>query len=174
MVLRDKEPVRIRRYIQDYDDPYLSTLKPDEVAVCQECRSVYTGGRWELEDKSDALLKAENVTEVLCPACRKIKDHVPGGVATFSGKFLEGHTEEILNLFQHENRKSMEINPLERIIDIEHSDSTITVLTTNEKLAQKLGRAVYKAYNGQIEYQWPEDGKLARVYWSRDDAGSSR
>ena len=42
------------------------------------------------------------------------------------------------------------------------------VVYTNEKLAQKIGRALKKAYDGRVEYKWPEDGKLIRVNWRRD------
>ena len=168
-MIPEQKLVHIRRNVQNTGDPYLLDLKPDEVAVCRECRSVYAGRRWELESQAARdLAHAKKVVETLCPACRKIRDRMPGGVLTLSGKFAAEHEQEIVNLLHHENQCGMEINPIERIMDIEESDSKLVVLTTNEKLAQKLGRAVYKAYAGEIEYKWSEDTKLARVNWHRD------
>ena len=162
-------PTRIRNQIQNYGDPYLPDMKPDEVAVCRECRSVFSNGRWQLESEAGRELKeAKQVTEVLCPACQKIRDRVPGGVLTIAGRFVADHEQEIVNLVNNENTIAMKINPLERIMDIERSDDGMVVYTTNEKLAQKVGRALKKAYDGKVEYQWPEDGKLVRVNWRRD------
>lgn len=164
---RDKV-VHIRRNIESYGDPYISELKPDEVAVCPECRSVYAGQRWQLESHAGEYKKNAKVREVLCPACRKIRDRVPGGVVTLSGRFLHDHMDEIVHLINHENRRAMEINPLERIMDIEQTNGQLVVLTTNEKLAQRIGRVVHKAYSGDLEYKWSEDDKLVRVNWHRD------
>jgi len=169
MTSQQERIVHIRRNIEDYGDPYLQDLKPDQVAVCVECRSVYAGKRWEMQDQAARdLREAKRVVETLCPACRKIRDRAPGGIVTLSGEFLAKHEEEIINLINHESKRAMEINPLERLIDIERSDTKIIILTTNEKLAQRIGRALYKAYRGKVEYKWSEDNKLARVNWHRD------
>ena len=162
-------PTRIRNQIQNYGDPYLPDMKPDEVARCRECRSVFAGGRWRLEsDATRELNEAKQITEVLCPACQKIRGRVPGGVLSITGGFAADHQEEIVNLVNHENSLAMKINPLERIMDIERSEDGMVVYTTNEKLAQKTGRALKKAYDGHIDYKWPEDRKLIRVNWHRD------
>ena len=161
--------VHIRRNIENNGDPYLQEMKPDEVAICRECHSVYTHQRWELENQAaNALASAKHIVETLCPACQKIRDRMPGGILTLKGRFLQQHEQEIINLVHRENRKAMLINPLERIMDIEREESNIRVLTTNEKLAQKLGRAIHKAYSGDVEYKWSDDTKLARVNWHRD------
>lgn len=168
MTSREK-PVRIRRNIQNYGDPYLRDLKPNEAAICRECRSVYAGYRWTVKGQATRdLAKAGRTVETLCPACRKIRDRMPGGILKLSGKFLKEHVQEIVDLLNRENREAIEVNPLGRIMDIDQSDMELTVLTTNEKLAQKLGRAVHRAFSGEIEYQWSEDTKLARVNWRRD------
>ena len=159
----------VNRKNQYYGDPYLNGESPAEVTICRECRSVYANGRWELESQAGRdLALAKHVSETLCPACRKIRDRMPGGVVTLGGSFVRDHEEEIINLVNHENLSAMAINPLERIMDIEKRDSEITVLTTNEKLAQRIGRSVHKAYSGEVEYKWSKGTKLARVNWHRD------
>ena len=159
----------LRRKVQFYEDPYLAVMPPDEVAVCRECRSVYAGKRWQLESQAaEDLARARQVVDTLCPACQKTRDRIPGGVVSLSGSFVSAHEQEILNLVNHENEEAMRINPLERIIDIERSGDGLTILTTNEKLAQRIGRAVHKAYDGDVEYKWSRGDKLVRVNWHRD------
>lgn len=169
MSSQDKFTKESQTKIQSYCDPYLQSLGLDEVAQCRECRSVWAGKRWELESQAaHDLANASRVVETLCPACQKIRDRMPGGIVTLTGKFLGEHEAEIVNLMHNENEEAMQLNPLERIMDIERADGSIVVLTTNEKLAQRIGRAVHKAYSGDVEYKWSKGNKLARVNWHRD------
>jgi 3-dehydroquinate dehydratase len=78
------------------------------------------------------------------------------------------HREEILNLVRNETKKADSINPLERIITMESDEEGMEITTTNEKLAQRIGRAIHKAYSGDLEYKWSEDNRLVRVNWHRD------
>ena len=159
----------LRRKVESYDDPYLLEMQPQEVAVCRECKAVYAGQRWELEGQAaQDLANAKCIINTLCPACKKIRDRQPSGIVTLSGSFIQQHEEEIVNLINHENKSAMSINPLERIIDIDRSDSQLVIQTTNEKLAQRIGRAVYKSYSGNVEYKWSKGNKLVRVNWHRD------
>jgi NMD protein affecting ribosome stability and mRNA decay len=159
----------VSRKVESYCDPYLMDIPPDEVAICRECRSVYAAGVWKLESQAEKDVEnAKRVTDTLCPACKKTRDRMPGGVVTLTGRFLDEHEQEIVSLMNNENERAMNVNPLERIIDIEKRGSEITVLTTNEKLAQRIGRAVHKAYDGDVEYKWSKGTKLARVTWHRD------
>jgi len=43
----------------------------------------------------------------------------------------------------------------------------MVISTTNEKMAQRIGRAIRKAFRGYVTYQWSHDNKLARVDWAR-------
>jgi hypothetical protein len=71
-------------------------------------------------------------------------------------------------MIRNEEQRTIETDPHERLIDIVEDGDNLVVWTTNEKLAQRLGRALEKAYDGELEYQWPVDNKLVRVNWSRD------
>jgi hypothetical protein len=57
---------------------------------------------------------------------------------------------------------------LERIIEINESPEGIIVTTTNEKMAQRIGRAVKSAYQGETSYHW-SDPKFLAVEWQRAD-----
>jgi len=41
------------------------------------------------------------------------------------------------------------------------------VVTTTEKLAQRLGRSVCKARGGKIAYKWSHNNKFVRVLWEQ-------
>jgi hypothetical protein len=40
--------------------------------------------------------------------------------------------------------------------------------TTTEHLAQRLGHALEKAFDGKVDYDFSHENKLARVTWRRD------
>ena len=166
-----KEPVRIRRNIQAFGDPYIDEEQLHENSVCRSCGDIYTAGRWynpEQVGKKGEHGAAAALASVVCPACRKMRDRVPSGVLRLTGTFLTNHREEILNLIRNETRKADAVNPLERIMSIHSTDGEVEITTTNEKLAQRIGRAVHKAYSGIVEYKWSGDDKLARVNWHRE------
>jgi NMD protein affecting ribosome stability and mRNA decay len=160
---------RIRRNIENYRDPYISQQCPEETTVCTVCGAIYTEKRWYLKEQVDPeKLRNQPVHFTTCPACRKIHDRNPGGVVHITGRFAKTHSDDILSLIRNENDRAMMVNPLERIIDIETNESGYKVLTTNERLAQRIGKALHMAYSGNIDYKWSEDNKLVRVYWNRE------
>ncbi|MEN6521224.1 MAG: BCAM0308 family protein [Armatimonadota bacterium] len=160
---------RARSNIENYGDPYITSVRPEEIRICSVCGAIFSGQRWYLKSQVDPdKLKDQQVRYTVCPACHKIRDRSPGGIVQLMGKFLIIHKQDILNLIRKEGERAMAINPLERIIDIEGEGSTYDVTTTNEKLAQKIGRALHKAYDGEIIYKWSENNKLLRVIWRRE------
>ncbi len=167
MPFRNK-PVHIRRNLDSYTDPYISAGNESELSRCIDCNAVYHNKRWYMDFKLPES-HAGDFREVICPACRRIRDRHPGGIVKLQGNFLEEHREEIINLIRHEETNAISLNPLERIMEIEGSGQNMEITTTTEKLAQKIGKAVHSAYSGDIEYKWSEDVKLTRVYWYRND-----
>jgi NMD protein affecting ribosome stability and mRNA decay len=161
---------RIRSNIDNYGDPYITHAGHDDSAICKTCSAVYLGQRWYLAEQVDHAKKNNQgkTHSVTCPACRKIHDKSPGGIVQLSGTFLVEHNEDIMNLIHNEGARAMTINPMERIIETESVDSTCTISTTNEKLAQRIGRALHKAYSGTVAYKFSADNKLVRVTWHRD------
>lgn len=166
-----KGPRIIRKKAIDTEkDPYLLKLSPDDMAVCRKCGAVYHDKRWSLSKASAAKAARKDGVKVLCPGCHKIKERFAGGYVTMEGDFVAGHTDELLNLVRNKEKRAMHYNPLDRIIEIKRRRGAIEVSTTTEKLAQRLGQMIKKAYNGSIEYKWSSDTKLARVVWRRGSA----
>ena len=61
-------------------------------------------------------------------------------------------------------------NPLARILEWKRGDGhKLTVTTTTEHPAQRLGGALEKAFGGNTYYDFSHENKLARVNWQRED-----
>ena len=150
------------------EDPY-SPAEGQEAAICSKCNALYQSKRWFFDEKlARRLAGTEKVREVVCPTCRKIKDRYPEGILTLSGEFFEERQEEIVTLLKNEAAKVAGRSVDDRIIQmIPEGKGKLVVETTTEKLAQHLGRAVYRAYKGELDFRWSEMNKFVRVYWSR-------
>jgi NMD protein affecting ribosome stability and mRNA decay len=165
-----------RSYKQTYkkktstSDPYLPRGASQKISVCEGCHSVYKSKRWYADpDIYDAALKIPDTSTMVCPACMKIRDNFPGGIVTLKGDYVLSHKQDLMNLIKNEEARAHGFNPLERLMSVkENGKGSIVISTTNEKLAQRLGRAIKKAFHGEVTYRWSHDNKLARVDWVRE------
>ena len=144
---------------------------PAEPRVCGSCGSVYERRRWRAAEDSGSNRAPGRPTAAAlttCPACRRQRDGVPGGFVYLEGAFFKAHGDEIERLLRNEARRARHDNPLARVIDSERAGGRLTVTTTTEHLAQRLGHALEKAYGGRVRYDFSHENKLARVWWRRD------
>ncbi|RII25549.1 MAG: hypothetical protein CXR31_13290 [Geobacter sp.] len=139
-----------------------------EVALCRKCGAIYRNKRWSLDEVESNQLRGEaGIGKVVCPACQRMEDNNPAGIITLSGDYLLQHVEEILNIIKNVEAKSRAKNPLGRIMEIQQERDVMTIGTTVDKLAQKLGQEIYKAHKGELHYQWSHDQEFVRVSWMR-------
>jgi hypothetical protein len=149
-------------------DPLLNRAQPPEHTVCTGCDAVAENGLWRMDaGQKHLLLSAGAAVEVVCPACRQVRNHLPEGVLTLRGTFWPAHQAEIHHLIRNEADEALADNPLERIVDIRAEGDVLVVETTDERLAQRLGRALYRAFAGDLDYHWGDGNHLTRVDWSR-------
>lgn len=168
MNTRKHHATTLRKSMDTSNDPYIVRSKSNVMAVCKKCHTVYFKKRWYIDEELyQKKILMKKVEKVLCPACLKIKENFPGGIVKIKGAFLNKHKQEIINLVKNEEEKAKGFNPLERIIKINEIDEGLEVTTTNEKLAQRIGRSLRKSYQGRVEYKWSHDTKLLRVEWER-------
>jgi hypothetical protein len=164
-----------RSYKQTYKkktsnpDPYLPRGASRKISACEGCHSVYKNKRWYADPELyDAAVKVPDTAATVCPACLKIRDNFPGGIVTLKGDYVLPHKQDLMNLIKNEEARARGFNPLERVMSVkENGYGSIVISTTNEKLAQRLGRAIKKAFHGEVAYHWSHDNKLARVDWER-------
>jgi len=173
---RSPKGVLARDELQEYNgDTYIPDGHYPDDTVCARCGAVYQNQHWTLDDKKrDTLLAAGSPNEVTCPGCKKIAERNPGGIVTLRGDYWPVHREEILNLIKNEELRGMQTNPLERIMDIREEADCLIIETTNEKLAQRIGRHVDKAHSGALEFKWSGGNHLVRVEWERSLNGGER
>ncbi len=159
---------RMNKLIQErIHDPYYEDKKYPEGTVCPGCGAICEEGRWVWpEDKSK---KSNSEEEILCPACKRIRDKYPAGIVSLSGSYLWSHKEEILNLVNNIIEEERKRSPLKRLINIEERDGAIVLSFTNDKLARRVGESIYRAHKGEIDIKYPEEEKFVSVFWHRDE-----
>ena len=149
-------------------DPYLPKKGLKEASVCKSCGALYQNKRWYVDEAERKKVSSEAGSNmVVCPACRRVEDGNPAGIVTLSGAYLSQHVSDILNAVKHVESRSLLKNPLGRIMEIKQDQNTVTIATTEDKLAQKLGREIYKAHHGELHYHWNHEQNFVRVNWQR-------
>ncbi|MDZ4184258.1 MAG: BCAM0308 family protein [Desulfuromonadales bacterium] len=128
------------------------------------CGVVFRNKRWVQETSDEVRQEGQNI---VCPACHRISDQNPAGIICLSGDFYAVHEDEINNLVKNTVQSSAAKNPLGRVMEISKEEGGITITTTDVKLAQKIGRVVFKAHGGELHYTWSHAGPPVRVTWCR-------
>jgi hypothetical protein len=161
-------PASFKKKVDVQTDHYLPTRAPRRPLICPGCHAVSKGKRWELDEKAYALHVRRGTAESRrCPACRKIRDRYQGGQVTLRGPYLDGHRDEVLRVVANEEKRARGLNPLHRIVSIGEEGGVIEIGTTDEKLAQRIGRELRKACGGTVTYRWSHNDKFVRVQWER-------
>ncbi len=133
-------------------------------AVYCACGAVFSNKRWQSQGRGAT---AHGEQRVVCPACRRVADHNPAGIVTLKGSFFAAHGEEIDNLIRNTVEAAVMKNPLGRIMDIRREQEGVTITTTDVKLAQKIGREVFKSHGGDLQFTWSRAVGPVRISWSR-------
>ena len=154
---------RDRLIQEEIHDPYMTGRKSSGPAVCPECKAVLDSGRWQwLADIP------EGAEELLCPACRRIREKVPAGILNLSGAFFVEHRDEIMNLIHNKVEAEKAQHPMKRLMGIEEQEDGTTVVTfTDVHLPRGVGQAIGRAYEGELDIQYTDEAGLVRVYWQR-------
>lgn len=143
-----------------------------EPAVCEVCGDVYADRRWTqpvAERQSGKREKIHAANKVVCPGCERQRSNVPSGYVYVEGKFFASHHDEVKRLLENEAERTAEDNPMARIMEWQtDKDGKLTVTTTTDHLARRLGHALHKAFHGKVRYGASQRNKLSRVWWQRD------
>ena len=144
---------------------------PSEPAVCAFCGALYFKRRWIRANSEHGAeenhFRPARVTT--CPACIQIQGGTPSGYVYVKGSFFIAHRAEVESLLRNEAERAAQDNPLGRImLWKQNGDGKLTLSTTTEHLAQRLGHALEKASDGKVDYDFSHENKLARVTWWRD------
>ncbi len=104
------------------------------------------------------------IPSVICPACYKTRNDVPGGILSFIGVKDKIKMTEMRKQVEEIASDTKERDPLSRIIRInEKSDETV-IYTTEANLAKKIGRHLTRTFAGSLSVDDTND-TLTRVVW---------
>lgn len=147
-------------------DPYAMLKAPKGPAICRKCLAIYADKRWHF-DKVEAskLAASPRAKKLVCPACQKIRDDYPEGIVTLTWSGLREHDSEIRGLIANVEARAASANPLDRVMKIVRRRKELEIQTTNDRLAQRIGRALVRSYKGKAVYHWAHRDMMVRVTW---------
>jgi len=173
--MRSKKPYSNATFTKrvDHEAGRHRTLRAaSEPAVCEQCGAVYANRRWTAPPTGSVNKKHHHWRPAhltVCPACEQVGTGEPRGFVYVDGAFFVAHHDEIEQLLRNEAERAAEDNPLARIMEWKLGDGhKLTVTTTTEHLAQRLGHALQKGFDGTVDYDFSHENKLARVTWVRE------
>ena len=137
--------------------------------ICQECGAISTEKRWFYDEQlRQQASRSSEAQYVICPGCQRVHNKRVDGVVTLSGGYWQAHRADIMNLINNEEARTRDKNPLARILDLRDEGGQLVIMTTNERLAQRIGSVLKRAYSGNLEFRWSHQDRFVRVHWSRD------
>lgn len=128
------------------------------------CGAVFSNKRWRHGEQGGL---AEGGQVLVCPACRRIADQNPAGIVSLSGSYFKTHKAVIDNQIDNMAQEAVRKNPLGRVMETLSGNDGVTIKTTDAKLAEKIGRDVFKSHAGELSITWNDPGSPVRVSWSR-------
>jgi hypothetical protein len=152
------------RLTEEIHDPYRTPRKGRSPARCSDCGATYRMGRWTWER-----LQPPPLASLVCPACRRVRDHYPAGEISIGGGFYVAHADEILRLVRNTAEAEHGDHPLHRIIAIARSGGQAVITTTDLHLPRRIAHALESAWHGRLETHYDEGGYFVRIGWQRDD-----
>lgn len=154
---------RDRLIKEKHHDTYYERRKWPSPTLCTECDALYMNGRWTWQQ----VTSSAELTEAICPACRRIIDNYPAGYIEIEGAFYHDHQQDILNLIYNVADQEKAEHPLERIIRINKTKDHMLITTTGIHLARRIGEAMSRAFKGELAVRYADDEHNIRINWVR-------
>jgi hypothetical protein len=146
-------------------DTYKLRRKLAEPSRCPSCGAVFREGRWQWEKEGLSGLAHEE----LCTACHRTNDGYPAGILTVKGPTVVRHKSELIALARHNEQAEKAEHCQNRIMAIEEpADDELAIKTTDIHLPRRIGKAIYRAFHGELRIHYDERHYFVRVEWQRD------
>jgi hypothetical protein len=98
-----------------------------------------------------------------------MEEGIPGGYVYLDGDFLAQNSDDVKRLIRVEAEQGIDESPLSLILRLDAADQDrLTIETTTEYLAHRLGSALERAYGGEVHYGFSHQNGPARVWWHHD------
>jgi hypothetical protein len=158
---------RIAGHAQDDQviDTYKLRRKLAEPSRCPGCGAVFREGRWQWEREGLPGLAHEE----LCTACQRVNDNYPAGILTIKGPVVVSNKAELLALARRNEQAEKAEHCQNRIMAIEEpAEDELTIKTTDIHLPRRIGKAIDRAFHGDLQIHYDEGNYFVRVEWRRD------
>ena len=119
------------------------------MVICKTCNIFYYKKSWHHNADTFVAIRANKDVPIhfaTCPACALIKSKQCLGKITIKNVPTAQKTD-LLNLIKGYSERAFDRDPLERMISVTQAGASITVKTTNNQLAQRLGRKIKETFN---------------------------
>jgi len=142
-------------------DPYQSVGKYREPTQCEDCAAVFHRGRWQWGSAP------ADAHAAVCPACRRVRDKLPAGRIMLEGPFTALHRNDLMNLVRNEAAQEGREHPLHRLMQVEEKPDRVDLATTDIHLPRRIGDALRRAYDGELDIKYGDQEYTVRVHWRR-------
>lgn len=142
---------------------------PPGPALCTRCHAFLETDHWRYDERHYRELQERGGAQTtLCPGCTRVERRLYEGelVLRHSG-WQRIEKGEVLNLIHNTEARVRAANPTARIALLEDRGDELYILTTTRFLAERIGKALYRAYKGELEIMPLPRERFTRVRWER-------
>ena len=162
--------VTVDRRVEPHEGDHRPPRPPAEPALCPGCGAVYVNKHWAhgIDPHAFTTNPDAPVAVRICASCHQRRAGMPHGYVHIDGEYFPAHRVEIESLLHHEIDHARTDGAMNQVLEWE-DDGTggLLITTASELLAQRLGHALEKAYDGEVHYGFSHENKLAHVWWHR-------
>ena len=137
--------------------------------ICPACHAILKDQAWFVDEVLYRQLDGKpGVWPALCPGCLKVARGMYEGEVILQSRLLVPTKSAAFELIGNEEERARCSNPMSRLTAVEDFGDEIKILTTTPILAECIGKAFRKIYEGEVEIQNTPWEKLRRVRWHRE------
>jgi hypothetical protein len=137
--------------------------------VCPACHAILKNEAWFVDEKLYRQLEGQpGVWPSLCTGCLRVARGMYEGEVILRSSLLVLTKSAALELIGNEEERVRCANPVSRLTAVEDLGDEIKVLTTTPMLAERIGKAFRRVYDGDLEIQNVPMDKFCRVSWHRE------
>ncbi len=136
------------------------------VSICPTCQAVWEHKRWRIADEAFVrLVAAAGVAQRTCPACKQIAGRQFDAHLVLEGELLESRRDEVVHLILATERELRRDNPMFRLAAVVPGQEALEVWTIGTHLAERLGRAIERAFGGELTVHHDRGDGPMQLHW---------
>lgn len=137
-------------------------------AICERCHAYLETDHWQYDAQRYHALKGRpDVHATLCPGCERVERRLYEGQVIARHDWEAMSKSDVLNLIHNTEARVRAANPAARIARMEDRGDELYILTTTRFLAERIGKALHKACQGELHIMPLPRERFTRVRWER-------